>query len=237
MHVFYQAQLADTTFTLPEDESKHCIRVLRMQNGDEVYIADGNGTKALARIVDDHPKRCVLEVVSVEQLSKAQSGGRSYYLHVLVAPTKNFDRMEWFIEKAVEVGVDEITFVETANSERAKVNMERCEKIAISAMKQSKQWYLPKINPVVPMAEALAMVQQHSRYICWCPSPETDLFSHQLSSTDTIAVMVGPEGDFTLSETQLASQYKFRPVSLGHTILRTETAALFVCMAAKSVLV
>lgn len=238
MHVFYQTQLSSPQITLTEDESKHCVRVLRMQKGDEVYLADGLGTMAKAVIADDHPKKCVLQIVSRTEYTQAQSSGRNYYLHLLVAPTKNFDRMEWFIEKATEVGVDEITFIETENSERAKVNLERCLKIAVSAMKQSKQWYLPKINALVGFDAAIKAVGQTAKFMCWCPTAQTDLLCDLMpqAQSNQLAILIGPEGDFTPHEVQLAQAQGFVPASLGQTILRTETAALFACMAAKSTL-
>lgn len=235
MHVFYQPNLTEPRITLTEDESKHCIRVLRMQKGDVVYLADGKGTKAKALIDDDHPKRCVLQVVEQQHFTPQQSSGRNYSLHILVAPTKNFDRMEWFIEKAVEAGVDEITFIETENSERAKVNLERCEKIAISAMKQSKQWYLPVIHPLVDVKKAITQNTATEKLIAWCETEQTQQLAqlHQKKSTQ-ICLLIGPEGDFTATEVALAKQHGFIPVSLGTTILRTETAALYGVMAIKA---
>lgn len=235
MHVFYQPNLTEPRITLTEDESKHCIRVLRMQKGDIVYLADGKGTKAKAVIDDDHPKRCVLQVVEQQYFTPPQSSGRDYTLHILVAPTKNFDRMEWFIEKAVEAGVDEITFIETENSERAKVNMERCEKIAVSAMKQSKQWYLPIIHPLVDVKTAITQNNDTEKLIAWCETEQTQQLAqlHQKKSNQ-ISLLIGPEGDFTATEVELAKKHGFVPVSLGTTILRTETAALYGVMAIKA---
>ncbi len=235
MHVFYQPNLTEPRITLTEDESKHCIRVLRMQKGDIVYLADGKGTKAKAVIDDDHPKRCVLQVVEQQHFTPSQSSGRDYTLHILVAPTKNFDRMEWFIEKAVETGVDEITFIETENSERAKVNMERCEKIAVSAMKQSKQWYLPIIHPLVDVKTAITQNNDTEKLIAWCETEQTQQLAqlHQKKSNQ-ISLLIGPEGDFTATEVELAKKHGFTPVSLGTTILRTETAALYGVMAIKA---
>ncbi len=237
MHVFYQPNITETQITLTEDESKHCVRVLRLKKGDEVYLADGKGTEAKAIIIDDHAKKCVLQITNQILHSQLQSSGRSYYLHIMVAPTKNFDRMEWFIEKATEVGIDEITFIETENSERAKVNLERCEKIAISAMKQSKQWYLPKINTVIKLQDAIKNCEADAKFIAWCPTNYTELFGQQLTTikAKNIAVLIGPEGDFTTKEIELSQHHNFRPTSLGKTILRTETAALFVCIAAKTI--
>lgn len=235
MFVFFQPDLTSPSFQLNEEESKHCVRVLRLKKGDEVHIADGKGTHALAVITDDHPKRCILDVTQRSLVEKE----RSYYLHILVAPTKNMERIEWFLEKATEVGIDEISFIETTNSERTKVNMERCEKITVSAMKQSKQWYLPKLNAPAKLTEVLPALQGDNKLIAWCETPQTALLSKLLkpqgATPSHITILIGPEGDFTPDETTQAQQFGFIPSSLGKAILRTETAALYACMAAKIV--
>lgn len=234
MHVFFQPLITGSSVTLNEDESKHCIRVLRMQKGDRVHLADGKGTHAVASIIDDNPKKCVLEIVERTLVEKFHP----YYLHIFIAPTKNFDRMEWFIEKATEAGIDEITFIETTNSERSKINPERCEKIAVSAMKQSKQWWLPKINPIVKLKEALNFTQPEAlKLIAWCETDREQKLQDALTrnSQNHIAVLIGPEGDFTSEEIGFVKSAGFEPVSLGNSILRTETAALFACMAVKTI--
>jgi 16S rRNA (uracil1498-N3)-methyltransferase len=238
MHVFYQTNLSQNQIVLSEDESKHCVRVLRLKKGDEVDLADGKGTHAKAVIVDDHPKKCVLQITVSTLHTQAESSGRNYYLHIVVAPTKNFDRMEWFIEKATEAGIDEITFIETENSERAKVNLERCEKIAVSAMKQSKQWYLPKINALQKITDFFKQDIQDAKFIAWCETNDTALINQKLKQLigNHITILIGPEGDFTEAEVKLAQQHQFVPVSLGKTILRTETAALYACFTVKAIL-
>ncbi len=238
MHVFYQTDLSQNQIVLREDESKHCVRVLRLKNGDEVDLADGKGTHAKAVIVDDHPKKCVLQITESTLHTQAESSGRDYYLHIVVAPTKNFDRMEWFIEKATEAGIDEITFIETENSERAKVNLERCEKIAVSAMKQSKQWYLTKINALQKITDFFKQDMQGAKFMAWCETDETALINQKIKQLNGnhITILIGPEGDFTEAEVKLAQQHQFIPVSLGKTILRTETAALYACFTVKAIL-
>ena len=238
MHVFYQTNLNQNKILLSEDESKHCVRVLRLKNGDEVDLADGKGTHAKAIVVDDHPKKCILQITNSIKLTQAESSGRNYYLHLVVAPTKNFDRVEWFIEKATEAGIDEISFIETENSERAKVNLERCEKIAVSAMKQSKQWYLPKINSLKKITDILKQNIPGVKFIAWCETDETALINQKIKqlAPSHITILIGPEGDFTATEVNLAIQHDFIPVSLGKTILRSETAALYASFAAKAIL-
>lgn len=239
MHVFFQPDLASDSLWLSEEESKHCIRVLRLQLGDHVYLADGRGVEAKATIAEANPKKCLLTINSRTQ----HQPNRNYYLHIAVAPTKSADRIEWFIEKATEAGIDEITFIETTNSERAKVNLERCQKVAISAMKQSKQWFLPKINPLVSLKNHLNVLDNHAinslRYMAWCEQDQQQtlpfLVAQSLPFKQTEAhILIGPEGDFTQAEVQLAKQIQFKPVSLGASILRTETAALYACMAFKT---
>lgn len=239
MHIFFQPDIYSNKqqeeIQLSEEESKHCIRVLRMKNGDTVHLADGKGTEAIARIVDDNPKKCKLMVVNRIQ----HASSFDYTLNLIVAPTKNFDRMEWLIEKATEAGVSSIAFMETENSERSKVNMDRCEKIAISAMKQSKQWHLPVIRELKSFAECVQQSSaQSQKWIAWCEHPQTESLSKALkASKDThFTIMIGPEGDFTAAEISLALNHGFGAVSLGNTILRTETAALFACMSVKALL-
>ncbi len=235
MHVFFQPDISNNDIQLSEEESKHCIRVLRMKNGDTVHLADGKGTEAIANIVDDNPKRCRLSVINRIQ----HPHFFSYTLNIVVAPTKNFDRMEWLIEKATEAGLSSIRFIETENSERSKVNMERCEKIAISAMKQSKQWHLPAIHALTTFKDYLQLVPSSStKFIAWCEHPQTELLSSKLATLNTkdITILIGPEGDFTAAEIQQALAHNFVPVSLGKSILRTETAALFACMSVKALI-
>lgn len=240
MHVFFHPDLSPNQFYLSEEESKHCVRVLRLKQGDVVFLADGLGTEAQAIIADDNPKKCLLTI----EKRKKHHPQNDALLHLVVAPTKNADRIEWFIEKATEAGIAQITFIETANSERTKINLERCNKVAISAMKQSKQWFLPKINDVVMLADCLRLFQAPAsandlRYVAWCEHPHTEtlpkMMAQKMSHKQTnITILIGPEGDFTDEEVAMAKQAQFEPVSLGNAILRTETAALYACMAVKT---
>ena len=229
MQLFFHPDLSENEIILPEDESKHCVRVLRKKVGDEIILIDGKGTEAITEIVDDNPKKCKLHI----RHRILHQAHRTFTLHIVVAPTKNFDRMEWMIEKCVELGIDEITFIETTNSERAKINLERCEKIAISAIKQSKQYWLPKINEIQKLDLLLKNLEPKSdnelRCMAWCETELTEHFKRHISISthQKIIVLIGPEGDFTASEVQLAKSKDFIPVSLGKNILRTETAALY----------
>ncbi|MEI6507397.1 MAG: 16S rRNA (uracil(1498)-N(3))-methyltransferase [Bacteroidota bacterium] len=239
MHIFYQPDLTQNEIFLNEEESKHCVRVLRLKKSDEVELIDGKGTSAIANIIDDNPKRCLLNI----SLRTAHQALRTYKLHIAIAPTKNFDRTEWFIEKAVEIGIDEISFIECRNSERIKVNMQRCEKVAISAMKQSKQFWLPKINDIRKSDEVIKKLRDEEmkglgneglKLIAWCETDTTQSLHHFITSSlhpQNITILIGPEGDFTKEEVELAIKNNFKTVSFGENRLRTETAALYACTA------
>jgi 16S rRNA (uracil1498-N3)-methyltransferase len=223
MQLFFHPNLENNTVELPEDESKHCIRVLRKKAGDEIMLIDGKGNKAICKITDDNPKKCKLEVVE-----KVHFHAREIGLHIAIAPTKNFDRMDWMLEKCTEIGVSEFTFLETENSERNKINMERCEKILIQSIKQSKQYCLPKLNNIISFKQFISN-QNTTELNClmaWCNensltiNETTDLKKHTL-------LLIGPEGDFTEVEAKLAIDNNFKTISLGKNILRTETAAVY----------
>ncbi len=223
MQLFFHQNLQNNTVELPEDESKHCIRVLRKKVGDEIMLIDGKGNKATCKITDDNPKKCKLEVVE-----KVHFHAREIGLHIAIAPTKNFDRMDWMLEKCTEIGVSEITFIESENSERNKINMERCEKILIQSIKQSKQYWLPKLNNIISFKQFISN-QNTTELNClmaWCNensltiNEATDLKKHTL-------LLIGPEGDFTEVEAKLAIENNFKTISLGKNILRTETAAVY----------
>lgn len=227
MNVFYlNTPPAADAAELSEEESKHAVRVLRLRAGDEVTLADGLGASYTAHLTDDHPKRCKLAITQVTHHTKASQ------LHIAICPTKNSDRIEWFIEKAVELGVARISFLTCERSERTKINMERCIKTAVSAMKQSKQWWLPELDDALPFTTfCKAHAAQHThKFIAWCETPHTSALSALLPTQSAPAlVLIGPEGDFSPDETNVATQLGFQPVSLGNSILRTETAGIYVC--------
>ncbi|OYU96887.1 MAG: 16S rRNA (uracil(1498)-N(3))-methyltransferase [Bacteroidetes bacterium B1(2017)] len=225
MQLFYLADLSDSTFEFTEDESKHCIRVLRKKKGDELTLIDGKGTEAKGIIEQDNPKKCSGIIVAKTHHQR----NKNYTLHLAIAPTKNFDRIEWMLEKIIEIGVDEISFIETNTSERGKINSERCNKIAVSAMKQSKQYYLPKINGITSLKNFLKGCETtSSKFIAYCPTPVTQTLFNQipLPMPSHSILLIGPEGDFTQQEVEEAISLGFKPVSLGSNILRSETAGL-----------
>lgn len=228
MQLFFHSNLQDSIIELPEDESKHCIRVLRKQLGDILTLIDGKGNEAQCEITNANPKKCILNVVEIKHHAKPANR----HLHLVVAPTKNFDRMDWMLEKCTEIGVDEITFIEAENSERDKINKERSEKILVQSIKQSKQYWLPQLNNIISLKELLNKeIVQTTKFIAWCKTDSTQGLAKQLQQhkDHSIMVLIGPEGDFTHNELIQCESKGFIPVSLGNTILRTETAAMYAC--------
>lgn len=223
MQLFFHQNLDNITIELPEDESKHCVRVLRKKIGDEIILIDGKGNKATCKITDDNQKKCKLEIVEKVHFTDNTIG-----LHIAIAPTKNFDRMDWMLEKCTEIGVSEITFLETENSERNKINMERCEKILIQSIKQSKQYWLPKLNNII-LFKQFILNQKTTDLNCliaWC-NEHTSTINKAIDLKKSALLLIGPEGDFTELEAKFAIENNFKTISLGQNILRTETAAVY----------
>lgn len=226
MNSFYVPSLTIETknVQLSEDESKHAIRVLRLKNGDFVHLLDGKGSRYLAQISEDHPKRCSLKIEEV--FTEPNS---SFEIHIAIAPTKNMDRIEWFLEKAIELGLSELSLILCKNSERKSINVERLEKIAVSAMKQSQRLYLPQIHEVQRFDEFILKFEKGALAHCYegekkkinsCVQP----FSYP--------ILIGPEGDFSVEEVEIAKKHGFDFITLGKNRLRTETAGLYACMQA-----
>jgi len=207
---------------LPEEEAGHCIRVLRMKEGDSIRLTDGKGCFYDAVISAVSGKRCMVHIERKEQQEQLWNG----YLHIAVAPTKLMDRNEWFVEKAVEIGVDEITFLKTDHSERDVIKMERIEKIAVSAMKQSQKATLPVLNGMIPLRSFIEQGFDGDKYIAHCEPGSKVLLQDALTPGHNSLVLIGPEGDFSPAEIEMALKAGFKPISLGPSRLRTETAAL-----------
>ena len=218
------------TYQLSEEESKHAVRVLRLGVGDEVALVDGRGGLYTAAVAEANPKRCQLRIIHHET-----SPPRPYFTHVAVAPTKNLDRMEWFVEKAVEVGVERISFLRCARSERRELKLERLEKIAISALKQSGQAWLPQLDEMQDFGAFVAGVTPATTYIAHLEEGERTALAQVAGAGPGCCVLIGPEGDFTPQEIALALERGIRPVTLGASRLRTETAALAVVFTANIV--
>lgn len=220
-HTFYAPDLAGPTYTLPEDESKHAVRVLRLTTGDTVELVNGQGGVFQAEVEAPDAKRCRLRVVQEQQVPR-----RSYFVHVAVAPTKNLDRMEWLVEKATEIGVDRLSFLRCARSERRELKLDRLQKIAVSALKQSGQAWLPELDEMLDFAAFLPSVAGDTTFIAHLEEGERTPLARVAAQGVGCCVLIGPEGDFTPQEIQAAFARGIRPVTLGASRLRTETAAL-----------
>ncbi|WP_423127446.1 16S rRNA (uracil(1498)-N(3))-methyltransferase [Gaoshiqia sp. Z1-71] len=225
MHLFYTPDIRNQTYCLDETESKHAVRVLRLNQGDLINLVDGKGNFYEARITDANPKRCRIEVTK----QAGEFGKRTHYLHMAVAPTKNIDRFEWFLEKATEIGIDEITPVLCDRSERKTVNEDRLEKVIISAMKQSLKAYLPKLNPLTPLNGLLKAEFKGKKFIAHCYDQNKNELRTEITGSSSNLILIGPEGDFSEDEVTQAIGQNFLPVNLGNSRLRTETAALVAC--------
>lgn len=227
MQLFYTPDIEPhhSSFVLSEEESKHAVRVLRLQVGEQIHLVDGRGGLYQTEILDAHPKRTTLRVISVQE----NFGRFPYEVHMAVAPTKNIDRIEWFLEKATEVGLTEYTPIICEHSERKEVKVERLEKVAIAAMKQSLKAYLPKINPSISFQKFLAVQKDTEgivKGIAHCIDSEKKFILTSFAPKQKYLILIGPEGDFSEKEISQALDAGFIPLSLGEARLRTETAAL-----------
>ena len=219
--LFFSENILETLL-LPPDESFHCIKVLRLKENDEVQIIDGKGNLYETKIVLADAKNTRVEIVSVQQ----EFEKRDYFLHLAIAPTKNIERLEWCVEKAVEIGVDAITPLLCRFSERKIVKPERLEKIIVSAAKQSLKAYIPKLNPLANFNDFVLQSTENQRFIAHCRKTEKQQLLRVCKKNLSTLVMIGPEGDFSLEEVQFAEKQGFTSVSLGQSRLRTETAGV-----------
>ncbi|GIM54112.1 16S rRNA (uracil(1498)-N(3))-methyltransferase [Capnocytophaga cynodegmi] len=228
MQLFYYSEIDENSksFFFDKEESQHIVKVLRKKQGDFLYVTNGKGLLFQTEITFASPKQCEVSILKYEHKSP-----RSYHLHLVVAPTKMNERYEWFLEKAVEIGVDEITPIICHHSERTVIKAERFEKIIHSAMKQSLQCYLPKLNPAISSMDFFKQLNDDSvKFIAHCQEDTKYLFSEKLSPfPKKIMVLIGPEGDFSSEEIKIALQKNFQPISLGDNRLRTETAGIVAC--------
>ena len=226
MQLFYNPTINETTehFTFDREESKHIIKVLRKKDGDILFVTNGLGCLFKTEITLASDSKCTVQMVSFE--IKAPS---SFKLHLAVAPTKMNDRYEWFLEKATEIGIQEITPIICDRSERKVINTDRFEKIILSAMKQSNELYLPKLNPAISFKEFIKQQNEGLQLIAHCEETAKKTLKSVVQPNQNVTVLIGPEGDFSEKEIALALEQKYIPVSLGNTRLRTETAAVVAC--------
>ena len=222
--MFYCPDILDS-FTLSEEESQHAVRVLRLQSGDELEVVDGAGGYYRAVITNPHPKHCEFQIKE----TITEYGKRDYRLHIAIAPTKNIERLEWFIEKCTEIGIDEITPVICRFSERKIIKPERLEKIIVSAAKQSLKAYFPILNPMCSFRDFIQQTTVSQKFIAHCYEQDKQLLQQVYQKSSDAVILIGPEGDFSPEEVQAAIQHQFQPVSLGSSRLRTETAGVVAC--------
>ena len=226
MHVFYTPDISSNTYTLNEEESRHCAKVLRLMKGDHVALIDGKGGLYDAEIVGETKKNINLLILK----STREYQKRNHHLHIAIAPTKNIDRLEWFLEKATEIGIDEITPIICERSERKIVKEDRLNKVITSAVKQSLQAYHPVLNDAISFKSFISSTTATHKLIAHCVDGEPRKYIGEVSSPgQDYLILIGPEGDFSPNEIELALRNDFKPLTLGNTRLRTETAGLAAC--------
>ena len=228
MQLFYNPNISVTTteITFDKEESRHIIKVLRMKEGDSFKITNGKGSFFDAEIISANPKECLVKILSEETQKPLP-----YQLHLVVAPTKLNDRYEWFLEKATEIGISEITPIICDHSERKVIKTERYEKILQSAMKQSLKAYFPVLNEAISFKDFINVEKQFEdlKFIAHCEETDKKSLKSLLLPNKRITILIGPEGDFSSEEIELAKNAGYIPVTLGESRLRTETAAIVAC--------
>ena len=226
MQLFYNPNINEATenFSFDKEESKHIIKVLRKKDTDVLHVTNGLGYLFTTEITLASDSKCTVKIISFEKTNPSKSR-----LHLAVAPTKMNDRYEWFLEKATEIGIQEITPIICDHSERKVINNERFEKILLAAMKQANELYLPKLNPAITFKEFVNLQNDDIKYIAHCEETDKKTLKSVLHPNQNITMLIGPEGDFSQKEITLALSNDYIPVSLGNTRLRTETAAIVAC--------
>jgi len=225
MHIFYTPDISGKIYTLNEDESKHCVRVLRLEQGEEITLVDGRGGFFTAEITDPNPKRCAVKVIK----SELNFGLRNFQVNMAIAPTKNIERIEWFLEKATEIGINRVTPLLCRYSERKEIKADRLEKVMVSAMKQSLKAYLPQLDQITKFNDFISQPFSGQKFIAHCDEQHRDLLKKMVIPNQSYLILIGPEGDFSSEEIELAIKAGFHPVSLGDIRLRTETAGVVAC--------
>ncbi|WP_394775381.1 16S rRNA (uracil(1498)-N(3))-methyltransferase [Flavobacterium sp.] len=226
MQLFYNPDIDETTetFSFDKEESRHIIKVLRKKDSDILHVTNGLGLLFETEITLASDNKCIVKVLSITKADKPK-----FRLHLAVAPTKMNDRFEWFLEKATEIGIQEITPIICDRSERKVINLERFEKIILSAMKQSNETYLPKLNEAISFKEFVKQKNEGLQLIAHCEETDKKSLKDILKPNESVTMLIGPEGDFSEKEIALALENNYQPVTLGNTRLRTETAAIVAC--------
>lgn len=224
MRLFYQPNIdAGDTF-LDTDESGHCVKALRLKQGDLIYVADGKGSIYTCRLTRPDPGKSFFEIVE-----RKQEPAKTYFIHIAIAPTKNLDRLEWFVEKSVELGIDKISPILCRTSERKTLRTDRLQRKAISAMKQSLKSRTPEISEPIPFSDLLAHHAESEKYIAYLDDLPSPHLINLAKKDGQYLVLIGPEGDFSSEEVTNATRLGFQTVSLGNHRLRTETAGIAAC--------
>jgi 16S rRNA (uracil1498-N3)-methyltransferase len=213
------------TFELPEAEATHCLRVLRKKIGDQILITDGAGHFLEATITQANPKHCMVEILRAVDAPNVWL----FHLEIAFAPTKNSDRIEWFVEKATEIGIDSFSPLLCRHSERKDIKPERMERILVSAMKQSQKAQLPGFRKIQPFSSFVKQVFDGQKFIAHCEVGQKQLLKNCYTKGSNALILIGPEGDFSTQEIEEAISNGFIPITLGDSRLRTETAALVAC--------
>lgn len=223
MQFFYHPELNQKVFEMLPDEARHCVKSLRKNVGDEIFITDGKGRLAKAQILDASLSHCCVQIVDIQE----NYGLRSTHFHLAIAPTKNADRIEWLVEKSIEIGIEEISFLRCEHSERTKIDLERLQRLAVSALKQSNTTWIPLMQIIDYKDFIKFNYADADLYMAWCDEHNEDQFANCPLQDKNVILMVGPEGDFSKEEIALARENGFREVKLGGRRLRTETAGLY----------
>ena len=226
MQLFYNPEINESSqfFSFDREESKHIIKVLRKKDTDILHVTNGLGFLFTTEITLASDTKCTVKIISFEKAAASK-----FRLHLAVAPTKMNDRYEWFLEKATEIGIQEITPIICDHSERKVINNERFDKILLAAMKQANELYLPKLNPAITFKEFISLQNDDLKMIAHCEETDKKTLKSVLQSNQNITMLIGPEGDFSQKEIALALSNNYTAVSLGNTRLRTETAAIVAC--------
>lgn len=224
MNIFYQPAIGNGALFLDPEESRHCVKALRKRIGDEIHIVDGHGGRYTAVLTTENHKKCEFEITNSVNESRTD-----HYIQIAIAPTKNMDRLEWFVEKATEIGIDEISIILTQNSERQVVKLERLEKKVIMAMKQSLKSWLPTISGPHSLQDFMSNCRAIGKYIAYVDFQNPVQLKDHVKPSVHNCVLIGPEGDFTEQELLVSQQHNWTKVGLGPGRLRTETAGLVAC--------
>ena len=226
MQLFYNSDIkqGDSNFFFDKEESKHIVKVLRKKESDTIFITNGLGFLFESEIILASEKKCEVKITK-ETFQEPDA----FYTHIAVAPTKMNDRLEWFLEKATEIGIHEITPIICDHSERKVYKIDRAEKIIQAAMKQSLHYYIPKINEPISFSQFVKSNIDGQKFIAHCEETDKKSFKNEVNKNNKVTILIGPEGDFSTKEINLAIENNFIPVTLGNTRLRTETAALVAC--------